>query len=331
MLLPKRLTGARTLIQSQQVSKPETTARKPMDSTAKQPRGRVQTAKGTVLADDGSLLRMVHSYVHDYFEPYYTDPQWWRAMREVGHFNTVRVMAFLGSWPKSKQIMDLKTLLPRLDGMVELAAQEGLYLLIDNHSECCGNQDVPNDSAFWEAVAPRYKDRTHVFYELKNEPWQYDGLAEYERTMYRLVRPLAPDTHIILWTIENLIHMTDPVAMVRSLPEVSYTNASVGFHPYQTFRARQKVCDAIGLSSFGCDPRMQQLLKLIEALKASYPVVMTELSPNAAGAPDQDFLLTMEKMGISWSYLGSQGFADATTGKKYGWTNEKITISWPKD
>ncbi len=148
-----------------------------MGTAGKQPRGRVRVGKGTVLADDGSLLRMVHGYVHDHFLPYYTDVQWWRAMRDVGHFNTVRVMAFLGSWPKSTQVMDLKTLLPRLDGMVDLAAGAGLYLLIDNHSECCGNQDVPNDTAFWEAVAPRYKDRTHVFYELKNEPWQIQRAA----------------------------------------------------------------------------------------------------------------------------------------------------------
>jgi Cellulase (glycosyl hydrolase family 5) len=329
LLLPKGL-AASSIIESQQTA-PTSPTREQMDTTAKQPRGRVRVGKGTVLTDDGSLLRMVHSYVHDYFHPCYTDPLWWRAMREVGHFNTVRVMAFLGSWPKSTQVMDLKTLLPRLDGMVDLAAQAGLYLLIDNHSECCGNQDVPNDTAFWEAVAPRYKDRTHVFYELKNEPWQYSGLAEYERTMYRLVRPLAPDTHIILWTIENLIDLTDPLAMIRSLPEVSYGNASVGFHPYQTFRTRQKLCDALGLSSLGCEPRMQQLLKLIETMKSSYPTIMTEFSPNAAGAPGHDFLMTMEKMGISWSYLGSQGFTDAGTGKTYGMSADQITILWPKD
>ena len=303
-----------------------------MPTARKQPRGRVRVGNGTVLADDGSLLRMVHSYVHDYFLPYYTDVNWWRAMRDEGHFNTVRVMAFLGSWPKSTQVMDLKTLLPRLDGMVDLAGSEGLYLLIDNHSECCGNQDVANDTTFWKAVAPRYKDLTHVFYELKNEPWQYSGLAEYERTMYRVMRPLAPETHIILWTIENLIHLSDPLALVRSFPEVDYTNASVGFHPYATYRKRQKVCDALGLTALGCDPRTQLLLKLIETLKSTYPTVMTELGPDAAGAPDSGFLMTMEKMGISWAYLGGQGFTDASDGKSFGVAQrDKISVSWPKD
>ena len=196
---------------------------------------------------------MVHSYVHDYFSPYYTDARWWRAMRDVGHFNTVRVMAYLGAWPKSTQVMDLKTLLPRLDGMVDLAQSAGLYVLIDNHSECCGNQDVDNDTVFWKAVGPRYKDRTHVFYELKNEPWQYSGLPEYERTMYEVLRPLAPETHIILWTIENLIDLTEPLPLIRSLPEVKYSNESVGFHPYGTYRTRQKVCDSLGVACWAAN------------------------------------------------------------------------------
>jgi Cellulase (glycosyl hydrolase family 5) len=327
-VLPGRLAaGASSMDPAQRVQQ----SLSDRSQMGKQPRRRVRVGKGTVLADDGSLLRMVHGYVHDHFLPYYTDVQWWRAMRDVGHFNTVRVMAFLGSWPKSTQVMDLKILLPRLDGMVDLAAGEGLYLLIDNHSECCGNQDVPNDTAFWEAVAPRYRDRTHVFYELKNEPWQYSGLPEYVQTMYRVMRPLAPETHIIVWTIENLIDVADPLAMIRSLPEVDYRNASVGFHPYATFRRRQKVCDALGLSSLGCEPRMQQLLQLIETLKSNYPTVMTELAPNAAGAPDSGFLMTMEKMGISWGYLGGQGFTDASDGRTYGSSADKISIVWPKD
>jgi hypothetical protein len=295
-------------------------------------RGRVRVQNGTVVTDDGSLLRMVHSYVHDFFSPHYTDFNWWRSMRDVGHFNTVRVMAFLGAWPKSNQIMDLKTLLLRLDSMVELAEAQGVYLLIDNHSECCGNQDVANDTLFWRAVAPRYKDYPHVFYELKNEPWQYSGLADYERTIYQVIRPLAPDTHIVLWTIENLIHVSDPLALIRSLPGIDYANESVGVHPYGTHRIRQKLCDAIGLTSFGREPHSRKLLTLIETLKSAYPTVMTELAPNAAGAPDRDFLMTMEKMGVSWGYLGGQGFTDASNGKSYGPSKaDELHILWPKD
>jgi Cellulase (glycosyl hydrolase family 5) len=293
------------------------------------PRGRVRVGKGTVLTDEGSLLRMVHCHVHDHFAPFHGDPLWWQTLREVGHFNTVRAMGYLGRWPRNPQAMDLPTLLPLLDSMVELSEKAGLYLLIDNHSECCGNQDVPNDSAFWEAVAPRYKDRTHVFYEVKNEPWQYSGLSEYMRTMYSLVRPLAPDTHLILWTIENLIELEDPLSMIRSLPEVDYSNASVGIHPYKTIRRRHNIFDSLGMRARGRAPRMRQLLELIQVLQANYPTIMTEIGPNAAGAPGQEFLMVLEAMGISWGYLGGTGFTDARTGKVYGGPSEKLSILWP--
>jgi hypothetical protein len=136
------------------------------------------------------------------------------------------------------------------------------------------------------------------------------------------MRPLAQETHIILWTIENLIHVADPLALVRSLPEVDYANASVGFHPYATYRRRDKLC--------GREPRTRQLLNLIEILKSAFPTVMTELSPNAAGAPDSGFLMMMEKMGISWGYLGGQGFTDARDGKAYGPSGGKVSVAWPK-
>ncbi len=278
-------------------------------------RQRVFIRDGTVVADDGSLLRMVHSYVHDFVYNSSTDVRWWRQMFDNGHFNTVRVMAFLGSWPKSAQKMDIPTLLARLDTMVGLAAQTGLYVLIDNHSECCGNQDFSNDSLFWSAVAPRYKDRTNVLYELKNEPWQYNGNAAYEQKIYRLVRRLAPETHIIAWTIENLIDVKDPLGFVRAAPGIDYANTSVGIHPYGTYG------------------KVDSLLWIIRTLKSAYPVVLTEIVPGDAGAPDVSFIHTLETMGISWGYLGGQGFTDAGTGKTYGWTkeNNKISIWWPAD
>ncbi|HTJ13269.1 MAG TPA: cellulase family glycosylhydrolase [Dinghuibacter sp.] len=276
-------------------------------------RGRVRVSNGTVVADDGSLLRMVHGYVHDFVYRYYTDIHWWRAMHDTGHFNAVRVMAFLGHWPHSAQTMDTATLLPRLDTMVRLAAQTGLYVVIDNHSECCGNQDLHTDSLFWQSVAPRYRDNTQVIYELKNEPWQYSGNAAYEETMFRLVRKLAPQTHIIAWTIENLIDVKDPLAFIGKAHGIDYRNASVGFHPYGTYA------------------RTDSLLALIRTLKRVYPVVLTEITPDA-GAPPLDFIKTMESMGISWGYLGGQGFTDARTHHAYGWTKgQEIDPWWPED
>src|ERR1700743_149006 len=83
-LLPTRLAAAASVSHPLGIN---TTLLDRNQMPGKQPRGRVRVGNGTVLADDGSLLRMVHSYVHDHFSPYYTDVNWWRAMGDVGRFN----------------------------------------------------------------------------------------------------------------------------------------------------------------------------------------------------------------------------------------------------
>src|ERR1700727_2690169 len=81
-LLPARLAADTSITNHEQRVKENLSAKNQMPTARKQPRGRVRVGNGTVLADDRSLLRMVHSYVHDYFLPYYTDVTWWRAMRD---------------------------------------------------------------------------------------------------------------------------------------------------------------------------------------------------------------------------------------------------------
>jgi hypothetical protein len=70
---------------------------------------------------------------------------------------------------------------------------------------------------------------------------------------------------------------------------------------------------------------------MIETLRSEYPVVMTELAADTAGAPGTEFLTILEKMGVSWGYLNGQGFTDAATGQTHGWIKSgRIYIRWPK-
>ena len=287
-------------------------------------RGRVHvdSPTGTLRADDGSLLRMTHGYVHDFVYNDYTSLAWWQQMHDVGHFNVVRVMAFLGSWPNSAQTMDVPTLTARLDIMVELAAQSGMYVLIDNHSECCGAMNETNDTTFWNAIAPRYADATNVIYELKNEPSYSDtsALAGYEKRMYARIRGSAPHTHIICWTISQPLDIASSIMAMFAMADadIDYTNASVGVHPY----------NAAG--------NVAGLLSLYGTIKGRYPLVMTEVvtDGDSGAPPGASFAASLEQLGISWSLLEGQGFKDASTGTVYGWvgsTDPGIRITWPED
>jgi hypothetical protein len=287
-------------------------------------RGRVYVdgATGTLRADDGSLLRMTHGYVHDFVYSDYTSLAWWQQMHDIGHFNVVRVMAFLGGWPNSAQTMDVATLTARLDIMVGLAAQSGMYVLIDNHSECCGAMNEANDTNFWNAVAPRYANATNVIYELKNEPSYSDtsALAGYEERMYARIRGYAPHTHIICWTISQPLDIASSIMAMfaRADTSIDYTNASVGVHPY----------NAAG--------NVSGLLSLYRTINAKYPLVMTEVvtDGDSGAPPGESFVASLEQLGISWALLEGQGFKDASTGTVYGWvgsTDPGITITWPED
>ena len=95
-----------------------------------------------------------------------------------------------------------------LDRAVELAADEGVYVLIDYHAT--ERYDTPSIDrrlkAFWDRVAPRYADRPHVLYELFNEPTEpaaggidaWRTWREYASPWVARLRDHAPETPIVV-------------------------------------------------------------------------------------------------------------------------------------
>jgi hypothetical protein len=257
--------------------------------TAFADRGRVRNQNNVIVADDGYMIRACTILAHDFQFNLWKDPAWWTNQRNVGHFNAVRIMGFLGLWAQGSQTMDLGTLLNHLDVAVANAAQAGMYLIIDDHSTCCGSYNASLSTQFWTAVAPRYANRTHVIYEFKNEPvdqWQpnsgiqYDsGTIQFEVNGYKLIRSKAPNSHIILWTFMRAVG--DLAGTVRLGSGVDYSNASVGFHTYPYDRSA------------------------VLALKSSYPVINTEWDMNGGTIRNPS---EFESLGISWMWLGVIGW-----------------------
>ncbi|MFA6736794.1 MAG: cellulase family glycosylhydrolase [Saccharofermentanales bacterium] len=63
-----------------------------------------------------------------------------------------------------------------VDEIIEIVAQEGKYLLLDNHSFY---QPGTPDLQFWQDAAARYKDRTNVIFGLFNEPTSVSSWAQW--------------------------------------------------------------------------------------------------------------------------------------------------------
>lgn len=211
------------------------------------PRGRVSAENGTVVTDRGTNLRGVPQWMMPYInedtlgtlkmirsEGY---REFFRGISREYGLNAVRLCytawyAFNGDrFPKEK--ITPESYVAAIDTFVQWAAEDGIYIIINYHD--VGHYDLEHMRQFWDYIGPRYKDRTHVIYELMNEPvkWyarSYDAQdIEMVKTLYQSVRADAPETHLILWTFANL-GSAGQATETATVDGISYENASVGFH-----------------------------------------------------------------------------------------------------
>lgn len=191
-------------------------------------------------------------------------------------------------------------IIPYLDDWVNMAADNGFYVIIDYHP--VGGNNKLDARLFWQRIAPRYKDRTHVIYELMNEPslgftdnyknWNNPGLVDFEIELFNQVRSLAPNTHIILWSFAHVQNYAE--ANVQSAPSIDYSYASVGFHIYGLYEDQ------------------------LDSIRNDYPVMQTEIGGYDTNEYNRG-IKQMEDRSLSWITL------DGT--KKI----PPITVTWDKD
>jgi hypothetical protein len=279
------------------------------------PRGRVRAQNGTVVTDQNTLLRGSAVWLYKYGKAtgvtaYSTDEDYYVRMKQAG-LNAVRVICF-DPWQRTNGYVaydwgnpsDREAFLADLDRVVELTAKHRFYALINYHD--VATYDLAYLEQFWRMVAPRYADRTHVFYEITNEPvawfpedYTSHALRDQEST-YRLVRAAAPDTHVVLLSYANT-RSHDPSnsmkAVAGRLQGIDWLQASVGFHPYGTGGTSEPIVE----------------------LMQGYPALNTEMNlpPSEGGdghvvAMDGDEwgFQTMERLRVSWFTWRTAGYED---------------------
>ena len=260
----------------------------PVDAAA---RGRVRVADGTVVTDNGALLRGAHGNANNMV---YQNLSWWTNLRDNYHLNVVRLDTRItkpGNSTNVSDMVDLDALFAKVDKAVDMAEQAGMYLIIDNHTSCCVQSNPELMRRFWRYAAPRYKDRTHVIYEIQNEPGPSQPtkdsktMIDSEAEIYNLIRSVAPATHIVVWSFAKTDY--DRLTIVSQNPSIDYANASVGIHPYTR------------LSSLN--------FSQIERLKrAGYPLFVTEFAKCcglSSTAKTKQVWQYLETNKISWVYL----------------------------
>jgi hypothetical protein len=158
----------------------------------------------------------------------------------------------------------------KMDTLVEWCRQESLYVvmtiggtIVDDAWSSALQGDLDSTIKIWSIYAPRYANKTHVVYEIKNESGC--GEVPIERAVCPIIREVAPETHMLLCSISNtsrgskeIIDLMDSVSDV-----VDWNNTSVAFHGY----------------GYGVTGDTQERV-IQECNDAGYCMTMTECWPN---------------------------------------------------
>ncbi len=283
-------------------------------------RGRIRISGNTLVTDYDTRLRSAggwfegvsHSSNGDgkNSNPWLFDESWWKSMWDNGS-NFVRLNSIDPFWKRRNgdhfdftNQTDVNEYLVKMDLVVDLASKYHMYVMISYHD--VGGYDLTYLRQFWTVVAAHYRNRTHVFFELANEPVQWypenysDQLLADQKEVYDLIRLHAPDTHIVMLSFATTCQPWHPATMKTVADRltargVSWSNASVGFHPY-------------GNCGKGDN---------IRELKNAYPCINTEQGTPTDGAYGEATAesidgnywgtQTMEQYGISWATWNQDG------------------------
>ena len=311
--------------------------------------------------DAGTPLRAGTAWVWS-GEPQEPPASYYRQMREAG-LNAVRIILFdVWTQEQGQAAYDWsnpeyrRAMLERLERAVNLCSQNGLHAILNAHNKSPSphpKYQEPLNTDLWTAVAPFFAARTHVAYELANEPIPGAGRdgkldPEHERTLESLVRvhalarKLAPETHLMILTPCGVSGWGTATAMgnlTRHFEKLSgpidWTKTSVAYHLYH--------------ADTGLFPKAENL----RAFHRSYPGWPSEnnFPPGFPGGKlgaqagddersvkfgDEEFLLqTCERLGLGWSQWHINGpenfkrnwpllWSDAKA-KGYAWKPERET------
>jgi hypothetical protein len=193
-------------------------------------RGRVKIANNTVVTDWGTLIRGARVSLDIWDEtPSASDMV---ALKNTRGINALHIYAEYEGSKKSPGYNAAK-----VDKVVNMADTAGFYVVLTIGCGGANGSFVQSFvTGFWEFYAPRYKDKTFVFYEVMNEPQAWSApyntnTLAMEKKAYDQIRGLAPDTHILMMSYSQPNNWTKAADECANLG-ISWTNASVAFHTY---------------------------------------------------------------------------------------------------
>ncbi|MDD5688207.1 MAG: carbohydrate-binding protein [Elusimicrobia bacterium] len=225
-------------------------------------RGRPRIVGHNAVAENGWPLRGDTARVGKWV---ISDKKFWQGMRDQFNYNIGRIFVyrdmrspteFGGTGQPGDLWLTIDECIAEIDKQVQYAEELGMYALIEYVPVPTGkymHRDEPwkTDSLeFWDRVALRYKDKTHVIYALSSEPgggykpesYLSDpegdaGDVKWQEDEYLRVRAIAPNTMLSMWEFAGAYracpeYICMTYVVNTSVGKIDYSNAFVGFHLY---------------------------------------------------------------------------------------------------
>jgi hypothetical protein len=200
-------------------------------------RGRVQIQNGTLVTDSGTLLRGV--YDRNWSKEFTWDDlrQDIAGIKELG-LNCIKVYNEGPYDPVGDNVA-------YMDSIVSWTREDSLYLVMTpSWYMNFGTEEEPDERPvidfireYWSFYAERYKDETHMIFDICNEPEMYSPydtlILQMELDAYDTIRAHAPETHIMFLSTVYTIDIDSVFNWLNEIDKhVDWSNASVAMHGY---------------------------------------------------------------------------------------------------
>lgn len=210
-------------------------------------RGRVQVRDGNLLTDKGTRLRGAMLGI-DASPDAAIDQPLFDELAQASGLNAFHV--YLENYEDVTGVN-----VAQADQLVELTSQAGMYLLIGiGGGHGSGTFDLAKIRSFWDFYAPRYAERSHVLYEIQNQPELtcdaplMAATLDMELETYQRIHAVAPSSHVAFFSFHGIPTPTTLETSLDALTGVDWSRASVGFH-YATGCARAgELSDVLAVS-----------------------------------------------------------------------------------
>lgn len=260
--------------------------------------------------------------------------------KEAGYFQT--------DWNNPEYRTEM---LARIERAVNHCSKNGLYAVINSHNKI-PLFDVPYNQALWKYVAPFFKNRTHVIYEMDNESLEGTGIIaggvfggnlqrmKDLRATFDQIRSAAPNTHVMVLTpagvsgwgyVDGLARMTRVFEAQSTIP-INWRKTSVSYHLYHA--DENLFPQAQNLRNFHSQFPGWPSENNFPSSVTNAQLGITDTWRSVSFGKDVFLNQTCERLGLGWSHWNINGmaqfqrnwpilWADAVE-KKYTWSADPV-------